>query len=279
MERLVATQPDDDEPLELTEELEPDEEAEEQQEETTEEVNDEEEEEPSVTFDGEEPEPESDNSVIRQMRQELRETKRKLAEAEKASAPKPIEIGEKPTLAGCDFDEERYEAELDAFKERKAAADRQAESQAEQSRKANEEWQQDLASFEAKKAKLEFGDVDDAIETARLSLDLVQQAVVVKSANDPALFLYALAKSETKRAELAKIQDPIKLAAAVARMEGAVKVTSGRKAPAPDKPARGTAAMPGGTDKQLEKLEKEAGRTGDRSKLIAYKKDKGLLGA
>jgi hypothetical protein len=109
------------------------------------------------------------------------------------------------------------------------------------------------------------------VETATLSLDMVQQAVIVKAAADPALFLYALGKSEAKRAELAKIQDPIKLAAAVARMEGAVKVTT-RKAPAPDRAQRGSAPMPGGADKELEKLEKEADRTGDRTKVIAYKR-------
>lgn len=271
----MATQPDDDEPLELTEELEPDEESEEQPGEEN--PDDEGEEQPTVSFEGEEPEPESDNSVIRTMRQELRETKRKLAEAEKASAPKPIEIGEKPTLVGCEYDEERYETELDAWKARKAAADRQTETHAEQSRKANEEWQQDLSAFEQEKAALDFEDRDAAIETATLSLDMVQQAVIVKAAAKPALFMVALGKSEAKRAELAKIQDPIKLAAAVARMEGAVKVTT-RKAPAPDRPLRGSASMPGGADKELEKLEKKAAESGDRTAVIAYKKDKGLLG-
>jgi hypothetical protein len=272
MERSVATQPDDDEPLELTEELEPDESDEQQGDEAENpEVNDEDEQ-TVVAFEGEEPEPESDNSVIRQMRQELRETKRKLADAEKASQPKPIDVGEKPTLAGCDFDEERYEAELDAFKERKAAADRQTQTQAEQNRAANEAWQQDLSEFEQKKGALQFDDRDDVIDTATGSLDMVQQAVVVKAAANPALFLYALGKSEAKRAELSKIQDPIKLAAAVARMEGAVKVTKGRKAPEPDRPLSGSAKMPGGADKELEKLEKEAARNGgDRSKIIAYK--------
>jgi hypothetical protein len=269
MERSVATQPDDDqEPLELTEELEPDEESEEQHGDGN--PDDEGEEQPSVSFEGEEPEPESDNSVIRQMRQELRETKQRLREAEQKAAPKAIDVGPKPTMADCEFDEEKFEQELDAWKERKAAADRQNETQAELSRKANEEWQADLAAFETKKAALQFPDVADVVETATLSLDLVQQAVIVKAAADPALFLYAIGKSEAKRAELAKIQDPIKLAAAVARMEGAVKVTT-RKAPAPDRPLRGSASMPGGPDKELEKLEKKAAATGDRTELIAYK--------
>jgi hypothetical protein len=269
----MATQPDDDEPLELTEELEPDESDEQQGDEAENpEVNDEDEQD-IVAFEGEEPEAaEPENSTVRQMRQALREKDKRIKELEQSSAPKPIDVGEKPTLAGCDFDEERYEAELDAFKERKAAADRQTQTQAEQNRAANEAWQQDLSEFEQKKGALQFDDRDDVIDTATGSLDMVQQAVVVKAAANPALFLYALGKSEAKRAELSKIQDPIKLAAAVARMEGAVKVTKGRKAPEPDRPLSGSAKMPGGADKELEKLEKEAARNGgDRSKIIAYK--------
>jgi hypothetical protein len=271
MERPVATKPDDDEPLELTEELEPDE-SEEQQDEENPEVNDEDEQ-PSVAFEGEEEEPPEPNSVIRTMRQQLREKERRIAELEKSSAPQAIEIGEKPTMASCEFDEERYEQELDAWKERKAAADRQTETQAEQSRKANEAWQQDLAAFEGKKAGLEFEDRDEAIETVTASLPTQWHLpAIVKAAQDPALFLYALSKSPAKQAEIAKIEDPIKLAAAVARMEGAVKVTKGRKAPEPDRPLTGSGRMPSGPDKELEKLEKEAERNGgDRTKVIAYK--------
>jgi hypothetical protein len=224
-----------------------------------------------VAFDGEEPEAEPENSTVRQMRQALREKDKRIKELEQSSAPKPIEVGEKPTLASCDYDEDKFAEELEAFKDREAAAKRQSESQAEQNRRANEAWQQDLSAFEQKKAALVLDDRDDMIDTATSALDMVQQAVVVKAAADPALFLYALGKSEAKRAELAKIQDPIKLAAAVARMEGAVKVTT-RKAPAPDRPVSGTARMPGGADKEIERLEKKAAANGgDRSELIAYK--------
>jgi hypothetical protein len=267
---------DGDEPLELTNVVDPDDpDADDQQrsdDDPDPQVNDEDGDETVVAFEGEEPEAEPENSTVRQMRKALREKDRELAELRKTAAPKPIEVGEKPTLAGCDFDDERFEQELDAWKDRKAAADRQQETQAEQNRKANEEWQQDLSAFEQKKGALQFPDRDETIDTAIGSLDLVQQAVVIKAASDPSIFLYALGKSETKRAELAKIQDPIKLAAAVARMEGAVKVTKGRKAPEPDRPLTGSAKMPGGADKELERIEKKALATGDRTELIRYRK-------
>jgi hypothetical protein len=276
MERSVATEPDDDqEPLELTDVVDPDAEPDETDErgednDADPNLNDEAAE-TVVAFEGEEPEAEPENSTVRQMRQALREKDKRIKELEQSSAPKPIEVGEKPTLASCDYDEDKFAEELEAFKDRESAAKRQSESQAEQNRRANEAWQQDLSAFEQKKAALVLDDRDDMIDTATSALDMVQQAVVVKAAADPALFLYALGKSEAKRAELAKIQDPIKLAAAVARMEGAVKVTT-RKAPAPDRPLNGSGKMPGGADKELEKLEKKAAATGDRTALIAYRK-------
>jgi hypothetical protein len=41
--------------------------------------------------------------------------------------------------------------------------------------------------------------------------------------------------------------------------------------PAPDTPVRGKVIAAGSADKMLDKLEKEAERTGDRSKVIAHK--------
>lgn len=268
----MATQPEDqDDTLDLTEDMEL-KDAEDQAAEGDEEEGADEQE--RVTFaDEEEGEPTEENSVIRQMRAELKEERRRRLEAEQKSAPAKIEIGDKPTMEGCGFDEDVFETELDAWKERKAAADRQETSQAEENRKINEAWQADVSSFEQKKGALSFEDRDEAIETVTASLPRNwQSAAIIKAANDPALFFYALSKSPAKLAELSKFEDPIKMAAAVARMEGAVKVVKGRKAPDPDRPERGSASMPSGPDKQLEKLEKEAAASGgDRTKIIAYK--------
>jgi hypothetical protein len=140
------------------------------------------------------------------MRQALREKDKRIKELEQSSAPKPIEVGEKPTLAGCDYDEDKFAEELEAFKDREAAAKRQSATQAEQSRKANEEWQADLGAFEQEKAGLDFPDRDEAIETATSSLDMVQQAVIVKAAAKPALFMV---RAGQKRSQALRTrQDP-----------------------------------------------------------------------
>lgn len=279
----MAQADDEDDTLDLTEELEDGPDDEEDSGDETDEGDDpdageEDEEETVVSFgEGDEEDVPDDNSVIRRMRAELKESKKRIAELEQASpAPATIEVGEKPTLAGCNYDEDAYEAEVDKWRERKAEAERAEAEQQEQARAANEAWQSDLQAYEQKKAKLALPDYEAAEDAVKGSLSLVQQAVIIKAAGDPALFVAAIGRNDAKLAELAKIADPIKLAATVARMEGAIKVSKKRKGPAIDKPQGGSGSMPQGQDKELEKLEKEAERTGNRTKLIAYKKSKGI---
>jgi hypothetical protein len=141
-----------------------------------------------------------------------------------------------------------------------------------ENRQAQEAWNADLNRYAEQKAKIGVPDYEDAESIVISALNPMQQAVIVKAADNPAAFAYALSKSPSKLTELAKQQDPIKLAVAVAKMEGAVKVVKRKKGPAIDKPVSGSGSMPGGTDKQLEKLEKEAERTGNRTELINYRK-------
>lgn len=236
------------------------------------------EEETVISFGDDEPEPEpddkADSAVIRQMRAALREKDRELNQLRQQSQPK-IEVGEKPTLAGCDYDEEAFEQKLDEWKERKRQTEASQTEAQKQAEAAQEQWGREVQAYQTKKAQLGAPDVDEAEEIVVGALDQIQRAVLIKATDDPARFMYALSKHKGKLAELAKIKDPVKLAAAMAKLEGVMKVVKRRKAPDPEKIASGSAATPG-ADKQLEKLEKEADRTGDRTKLIAYKKSKGL---
>lgn len=272
----MTTKPEDVEPLELTPDLEvePDEQPQEPSEEQPEnpEVNDEGEEETVVSFGDDAEQQPDDSSTIRHLREKLREKDTRIKELETASPPKKVERKPEPTLEGCDYDEEKFKAEWKAWNaEESKVADQQREA-AEREKAVNAEWENDFSTYQQKKTALPFADKDDVTDTVAASLDLVQQAVIVKSADDPALFTYAIGKSPTKLAELAKIKDPIKFAAAVVRMEGAIKVTTKRKAPEPDRPLSGSGAVPKGDDKELERLEREADRTNDRSRVIAYKR-------
>jgi len=274
---------DDDDTLELTEEMEAgDAEADEAEGDADEAPANEDddaeaeagEEETVVGFD-DEPEAGSpdDTPVIRRLRERNRELNRELSEARKSDTQRQeAEIGPKPTLADHDYDEDKYDEALEAWKDRKRRIEEVTTSREAETQRAEREWQRDMEGYQAKRDALGLSDFEDAAEIVKGALSLPQQATIIKAANNPAAFVYGLARSDARLAEVAKIHDPIKLAAAIARMEGGLKVVKRRKAPPPDRPAKGSSRLPGGTDKTLEKLEAEAQKTGNRTAVIAYKK-------
>lgn len=214
----------------------------------------------------------SDTQLVKHLRNQLREKSRELEDARKATSPQKIEVGEKPTLAGCEYDEEAYEQRLDQWKDRKAAAERAETDATKGNQQAQEAWNRDLQSYRDKRARLAFADVEEVEAVATSSLDQVQQAVIVKVAENPAQLLYALGKHPTKLDELSKITDPLKMAAAVAKLEGGLKVTTRRKAPEPEQVVSGNAS-PAAKDwqKTLDAAEKRAEKTGDRTEVVRLK--------
>ena len=223
-----------------------------------------------IGFDDEEAAPasENDNKTIREMRKAMREKDRRLAELERAQAPQKVEVGEKPTLESCEYDEDKFEAALTSFHQRKAQAEAQ-EREAEE-RQANEAkvWEGYKATYDANKAELGVSDFDDAEEEVFASLSEQHVSLLMASGEKSAALVYALSKSPTKLAEFSKL-NLLQAALMAGRLEGNLKMTK-RKLPEPDRPVRGNAA-PASADKQLAKLEAEAERTGDRTKLIAYR--------
>lgn len=266
----------DDDTLDLTEELETEQGDEEEQEGQAETEGGEapEDEDEFVSFEGEAAPAsgEAETGLVKHLRAQLREKAKEVETLRKsAPVPQPVEVGEKPTLAGCDYDEEAYEANLDQWKARKAQAEEQARTAEQAQKQAAEAWSAELQGHHEKKAALKFKDVQEAEEVALASLSQVQQAVIVKAASNSAMVVYALGKHPAKLAEISKITDPIKLAVAVSKLEGKLSVTKRGGPPEPERIARGGAPVAQGKDKELERLEKEADRTGDRTKLIAYR--------
>lgn len=219
---------------------------------------------------------EEEPPLVKQLRDEIRNRDRELANYRKQ--PAKIEVGEKPTIEDCDFIPEKYEQEYAAWMARKAAAENQERDAAEAERVRNETQQQKFVQYRAQATALPVQDFPQAEQTVTAALpDLLQSALLIYT-KDTAKVVYALSKHPAKLDQLAKETDPIKFVLAVSELERNLKVVNRKKPPAPeaDTIQRGSASAFGGRDKELERLEKEAERTGDSSKLVAYRRQRKL---
>lgn len=221
---------------------------------------------------------EDDNAVIRRMRAELRATKREAAELRKKATPSPADIGERPRYGDgskWDFSEEKYEEALDDWMKAKLAT---PAKQPEPNDMA-QEFDKRAARFTAIELQHRADPVKArALDDVTMALSPDQLAVVTYLAAEKGPdVLLQIASDPDVLDRVADMTNPIELAAEIGRMTaGALAL---KKAPDIDRPVRGGRGAPAvSADKMLEKLEKEAERTGNRTKLIQYRKamrDKG----
>lgn len=229
---------------------------------------------------GEDAPPQEDTQAapawVRDLRKRERENVKRIKELEQRLSEKeqPVSVGlpVKPTLESCDYDAEEYEQRLATWYDAKRHHD-DAEAQA---RKAQDEaqaaWDVKLSAYEAAKASLPAHDVDDAEHAVREVFNEVQWSIMLDVCENPALAAYALGKNPAKLKELAANTSLAKFAVKVARIEAEIKVNK-RTAPKPETALTGTSpGAVGSGDATLERLRDEALRTGDMTRLVAYKR-------
>jgi len=239
-----------------------------------------------VTIAGEAPPQEDEEETdrapewVRDLRKQYREEKRRNRELEEklasmgGGAQSDIQLPEKPSLEKADYDTERYEQELAAWYEQKRKYDEAEASKRAEQEAVEREWKQKLEGYQSAKSDLKVRDFEDAEDTVQETLSVTQQGMILQGAENPALLVYALGKNPKKAKELASIQDPVKFAFAVAKLETNLKVTKRKASSKPEKALSGTARPSGSVDSTLERLRAEAERTGDYSKVFAYKRQK-----
>lgn len=217
---------------------------------------------------------------VRELRKANREKERKIRELEAqlnaaATETKPVVLEAKPTLESCDYDSDEYENKLASWYEQKRAYDA-AEAEAAAQRDAEaKEWQDKLDSYAKARASLKVRDYEDAEAFALETFNVTQQGIVLQGSENPAHLIYALGKSQKRAKELASITDPVKFAFAVAKLETQLKVTNRKAAAAPERTiTSGGGRISGSVDSTLERLREEALKTGDLSKVMAYKRSK-----
>lgn len=243
---------------------------------------------------GESPTPEEEEESrapewVRELRKSNREKDRKLREQEAeisrlkgaGQQPAAVVVGEKPSLEGCNFDAAKFEAELDAWKERKAKADAQASETEAKAKKEQDAWNATLQEYGSEKSELKVKDYDDAEQAVRDVLSVQQQGIVLHGVpkGRRAALIYALGKNPAELKALAAITDPIKFSFATAHvLEKKLTVTTKKAAPPPEKTVRSSVAGAAAVDNTLEKLREEARKTGDLSKVVAYNRQKRQAG-
>jgi len=208
----------------------------------------------------------------RELEKELRETRKKLEEKE--IAQKEPEVGAKPTLQALDYDTDKYESALTSWYERKRKADEKAAEARAEAEKAEKSWAEKLEAYQEAKATFKADDFDEAEASVKEVLDQTQQGIIVHGAADPALLIYALGKNEAKAKEISAIKDPVKFAFAIAKLEDQLKVSTKKPATQPEGKIVGNARPSGTVDSTLARLREEANRTGDYTKVMAYKRSK-----
>lgn len=207
---------------------------------------------------------------IRQLKKEKKD--RDEEDKRRSDEASSVEVGEKPSSIDYEDDDE-YDKDLLAWHGRKGkVADQKSAAEALE-KKQNESWQTSLSEHEDRKSAMAVNDFTETEEDVAASLSQIQMHIIIKGSNKSEMIMYAIGKNKTVLDRLAAIDDPIEFAVEIGRIESQMKTRSGKKAPAPErrlKSGSGTSVM---GDSTLENLEKEAEKTGDRSKIAAYKRE------
>lgn len=234
-----------------------------------------------ITIKGESPPPEEEEKQapewvknLRKSYRELQREKRELEEKLKMVLPapenNPVVLGKKPTLEACDYDSDKFENELSGWFERKRQSEEAEAKQRTKQQSEQEAWQKKLEGYNQSKTGLKVSDFTEAEETVLENLSVTQQGIILQGAQNPAVMVYALGKNPKKAKELAEITDPVAFAFAVAKLETQLSVTR-KQLPPPEKRIVSN-GNPGTSSVQLDRLREEAARTGDFTKVLAFKK-------
>lgn len=216
---------------------------------------------------------------VKELRKQHREAQKELRELRAqvnkpaAQAAAPV-LGKKPSMEDedIDYDTEKFEAKLTAWHDRKREIEQHQRQQEEESNKQKTAWEAKLTNYATSKIALNVKDYDDAEEVVRSEMDQTQQGIIIQVSKDPALMTYALGKNPKKAKELAAIKDYATFAFALGELSKDLKVEKKRSAPPPEKTITGTGRVSGGGDAHLERLRADAEKTGDMTKVNAYKR-------
>lgn len=200
-------------------------------------------------------------------------------EREREARTQPATVadpGDEPTEASCGWDIPEFKKQWVAWnhaKQAKATADAQA---AQDAQKAQGERQQKLAKYAEAKAEIstKLTDYPELEATVATGLSQVQRDVILHYTENPTLVIAALGRSPERLQDFANTKDLGLLIAKAAKLEARTELKSKTTTPAPERRVTGSGSKAGGSDKELERLQAVADKTGDRTPVVNYLRDK-----
>lgn len=211
------------------------------------------------------------------LKKKYRQTLHELEQLKVPAKDQAIDPGAKPTLEGCDYDSDQYENQLSDWYEKKRKADQHAEKIAARQKEEEAAQQKIYQNYNERRQNLKVKDYKEAEEEVIEGLDIPKQNIILKYAKKPELIVYALGKSPSKLAELAKLDD-IAFAKELGRLEDNLKVGKRKPKTQPEKTISSTGSLSGTVDRTLDKLREDAARTGNYTKVNEYKRKKRRAG-
>jgi len=227
-------------------------------------------------------EPANDTPVIKTLRQRdrehvkvIKEMKRELEQlkqgSQQQSSPAVIQ---KPQMSDddIDYDQDKYDEKMIAYLDSKRKLEEAEKNQRQQQENALKEWNDKLIAHKDRAKALKVADYDSAEEFASDVFNDAQRGIMIHAADDSAKLLYVLSKNPTRAKELAGIADPVLFTKKMTQLELDMKAKTRKPGTQPEKTVTGAKSGVSRSDVHLERLEREAEKTGDRSKIFAYKK-------
>lgn len=232
-----------------------------------------------VSISGEEPDEDDSKPApqwvkdVRKRNRDLQRENRELQEKIKAVTPaEQGTLGQKPTLETCDFDTNVYEAQVEQwYAKKRQVEDRERAIKAQQEAE-HAAWQAKVNNYASSKQAFGVTDYDEAEALVNDTFSIAQQGILLQGSENPVQLIYALGKNPKKAKELAELKDPVQFSFAVAKLETRITVEKKKSTPPPpERRVSGSGSMSGTVDSTLERLRTDAAKTGDFTKVIAYK--------
>ena len=206
---------------------------------------------------------------VKKVREENRELKRQLKQRESQQFEQQV-LREKPTLDDHDYDSDAFEQDYAQWLTEKQQVDAQVHAERQKYQQYHDRYKADVDAIKAKAP-----DYDEVELSVVDVLSEQKQGLLQMLVDNPAKVVYALGKNSPAQLERLSKLDDIQFAKQIVLME--MQMSSKTKSRNQNKPKPKTHELEGaagGADTRLAKLEAEAAKTGDRSKIHAYNRSK-----